>query len=65
MLVLLAAMLVMFFVAVAFSVDIAYMHLVRGELRAATDAATKAASEALSRTQDTNQAILRGPRDCT
>ncbi len=60
MLVLLAAMLVMFFVAVAFSVDIAYMHLVRGELRAATDAATKAASETLSRTQDINQAIARG-----
>ena len=60
MLVLLAAMLVMFFVAVAFSVDIAYMHLVRGELRTATDAATKAASETLSRTQDVNQAIARG-----
>jgi Ca-activated chloride channel family protein len=60
MLVLLAAMLVMFFVAVAFSVDIAYMHLVRGELRTATDAATKAASETLSRTQDINQAIARG-----
>ncbi len=60
MLVLLAAMLVMFFVAVAFSVDIAYMQLVRGELRAATDAATKAASETLSRTQDINQAIERG-----
>ncbi len=60
MLVLLAAMLIMFFVAVAFSVDIAYMHLVRGELRTATDAATKAASETLSRTQDINQAIARG-----
>lgn len=60
MLILLAAMLVMFFVAVAFSVDIAYMNLVRGELRTATDAATKAASETLSRTQDINQAVLRG-----
>ncbi|MDX1926675.1 MAG: VWA domain-containing protein [Pirellulaceae bacterium] len=60
MLVLLAAMLVIFFVAVAFSVDIAYMHLVRGELRAATDAATKAASETLSRTQDINLAVARG-----
>jgi len=60
MLILLAAMLVMFFVAVAFSVDIAYMHLVRGELRAATDAATKAASETLARTQDVGQAITRG-----
>ena len=60
MVVLLAAMLVMFFVAVAFSVDIAYMHLVRGELRAATDAATKATSETLARTQDVGQAIARG-----
>ena len=60
MIVLLAAMLVIFFVAVAFSVDIAYMHLVRGELRAATDAATKATSETLARTQDVNQAIARG-----
>ncbi len=60
MLVLLAAMLVLFFVAVAFSVDIAYMHLVRGELRTATDAATKAASETLARTQNVEQAIARG-----
>ena len=60
MLVLLAAMLFIFFVAVAFSVDIAYMHLVRGELRTATDAATKAASETLSRTQDVGKAIARG-----
>lgn len=60
MLVLLAAMLILFFVAVAFSIDIAYMHLVRGELRTATDAATKAAAETLSRTQDINQAIARG-----
>ena len=60
MLVLLAAMLVLFFVAVAFSVDIAYMHLVRGELRTATDAATKAASETLARTQSVEQAIARG-----
>lgn len=60
MLILLAAMMVMFFVAVAFSVDIAYMHLVRGELRAATDAATKATSETLARTQNVSQAIARG-----
>ncbi len=60
MLVLLAAMLILFFVAVAFSVDIAYMHLVRGELRTATDAATKAAAETLARTQDVRQAITRG-----
>jgi Ca-activated chloride channel homolog len=60
MVVLVVIMLIVFFVAVAFTVDVAYMHLVRGELRTATDAATKAAAESLSRTQDTNQAIARG-----
>ena len=60
MLVLLVIMLIVFFVAVAFTVDVAYMHLVRGELRTATDAATKAAAESLARTQDVNQAIARG-----
>jgi Ca-activated chloride channel homolog len=60
MLVLLSTMLLLFFVAVAFSVDVAYMHLVRGELRTATDAAAKAASETLARTQDMPQAIARG-----
>jgi Ca-activated chloride channel homolog len=60
MLVLLAVMLFLFFMAVAFSVDIAYMHLVRGELRTATDAAAKAAAQTLARTQDVGQAIARG-----
>lgn len=59
MVVMLAVMLILFFVTVAFSVDIAYMHLVRGELRTSTDAAAKAASTVLSQTQDTNQAIAR------
>lgn len=60
MLVLLSVMMLLFFVAVAFSVDVAYMHLVRGELRTATDAATKAASETLARTQNIPQAVVRG-----
>ena len=60
MLVLLAAMMIIFLVTVAFSVDIAYMQLVRGELRTATDAAAKASAEALARTQDQDQSIARG-----
>ncbi len=60
MIVLLAVMIVGFLVAVAFSVDIAQMHLSRTELRSATDAAAKAAAETLSRTLDVNQAVTRG-----
>ncbi len=60
MIVLLAIMIIGFLVAVAFSVDIAHMHLSRTELRSATDAAAKAAAESLSRTLDVNQAIARG-----
>ncbi len=60
MLILLATMMFLFIVIVAFSVDIAYMQLVRGELRVATDAATKATSEALARTQDVGIAMARG-----
>lgn len=39
------------------SVDTAYIHLTRTELRVATDAAAKAGAEALLRTQDETQAI--------
>ena len=60
MLVLVLVMIVAFIVTVAFSVDIAYMNLVKSELRSATDAAAKATSEALARTQDRNAAIARG-----
>ncbi|MCA9246995.1 MAG: VWA domain-containing protein [Planctomycetales bacterium] len=41
----------------AFSVDVAYMQLVRTELRSATDAAAKAGVEALVREQDGTAAI--------
>jgi Flp pilus assembly protein TadG len=44
MLVLVLVMIVAFIVTVAFSVDIAYMNLVKSELRSATDAAAKATS---------------------
>ncbi len=62
MLVLIAVMMIGFMIAVAFSVDIAQMHLSRTELRSATDAASKAAAQTLSQTLDTNLAIQRGKR---
>lgn len=46
------AMLVVFLGVVAFAIDIAYMQLSRTELRIATDAAARAAGEALTREQD-------------
>jgi uncharacterized protein YegL len=60
MMVVIAIMLIGFMIAVAFSVDIAQMHLTRAELRSATDAASKAAAQTLSITMDTNAAIARG-----
>lgn len=60
MLVLIVIMMVGFMVAVAFSIDIAQMHLSRTELRSATDAASKAAATTLAQTQDAELAIARG-----
>ncbi len=60
MLVLILIMLVGFMVAVAFSVDIAFMQLTRTELRSATDAASKAAAVELSTSLDRDSAIRRG-----
>jgi len=60
MLVLIALMMIGFMVTVAFSVDIAHMHLTRTELRTATDAASKAAAATLAETMNRNQAIKRG-----
>lgn len=60
MLVVICVMVFAFVVTVAFSVDVAYMNLINSELRTATDAAAKAASETLARTQDRNAAIARG-----
>ncbi len=54
--VLIAAMLFAFIVTAAMTVDFAYMQLIRTELRTATDAAAKAGTEALARTEDVNQA---------
>lgn len=50
--VLVALMIIVFLASVAFSVDVAYMQLTKAKLRAATDAAARAAGEALSRAQD-------------
>ena len=60
MLILILLMMIGFMIAVAFSVDIAYMHLARTELRSATDAASKAAAIELSRSLDQGQAIAKG-----
>ncbi len=57
MIVMIVFMMIVFLGMVAFAVDIAYMHLVRSELRTATDAASKAASQTLVRTSDLNVAI--------
>lgn len=57
MLVMIALLMVVLFIAAALSIDIAYMHLVRAELRTVSDAAARAGTEALSRTQSENQAI--------
>lgn len=55
--VLVAIVLVILLVGAVFSVDVAYMHMVRAELRTATDAAARAGSEALARTQDEDSAV--------
>ncbi|MCM2373498.1 vWA domain-containing protein [Aporhodopirellula aestuarii] len=60
MLILIAIMLFMFLITMAFSIDIAQMHLSRAELRAASDAAANAAATTLADTLDQNAAIARG-----
>ncbi len=60
MLPLIATMMVIFMVMVAFSIDIAHMHLAKMELRAASDAAAKAAAQELSRTLSIDAAVRAG-----
>ena len=48
-----AVAMVIFLIALVFSVDVAYMHLARTELRLAVDISARAAAESLSRSQDT------------
>lgn len=57
MLVLVLLVIVVLLVAAVFTVDISQMHLARAELRTATDAAARAGTEALARTQDEDLAI--------
>jgi Mg-chelatase subunit ChlD len=59
MLVLVAVTLVIFIVALVFSIDIAYMQLVRSQLRTAADAAAKAGAIELSMAQDDQAAVRR------
>lgn len=54
--VLVAALMIAFLAMVAISIDTAYLHLSRTELRAATDAAAQAASVTLARSQDVTMA---------
>jgi hypothetical protein len=56
MLYLICLFVIIFLAMTALSVDVAYMHLTRTQLRAATDAAARAGAEALSRNQSTSAA---------
>lgn len=55
-LILIAIMLTVFCMMAAITIDMAYIQLVRTEMRSAADAAAKAGAEALARTEDTDQA---------
>ena len=52
-----AVTIIILFIAAAFAIDIASIHVVRSELRTATDAAAKAGVEALGREQSTEAGI--------
>lgn len=55
--VLIAVLMIIFLMAVAFSVDVGYMQLSRTRLRISVDAAARAAGESLTRTQNLASAI--------
>jgi Mg-chelatase subunit ChlD len=59
MLVLIAITLIIFVVALVFSIDVAYMQLVRSQLRAAADAAARAGAQTLSTSQDEKAAVQK------
>ena len=52
-----AVVIILLFIAAVFAIDVASIHVVRSELRTATDAAAKAAVEALGREQSTAAGI--------
>ncbi|MCU0712459.1 MAG: VWA domain-containing protein [Pirellula sp.] len=56
MVILLAVVMILLFIGTIFSVDTAYIHMIRAELRTATDAAARAGASTLSRTQDAGPA---------
>jgi Ca-activated chloride channel homolog len=60
MMILIGALLLIFMVAVAFTANIAHMHLAKTELRSVTDAASKAAALELSRSGDISRAVQVG-----
>lgn len=60
MLVLLSIAMIIFMVFAAMAIEVSRIQLARTELRTSTDAAAKAAAEALARTQDLDSAIRRG-----
>jgi len=62
MLLLIAVSLVFVLAGVVFSVDVAYMHLTRTELKAVTDLSAQAAVEALTREQQEKSAIEAAKR---
>jgi Ca-activated chloride channel homolog len=55
--ILVLAMLSVFVVTAAITIDYSYMQLLRTEMRVATDAAAKAGAEALARTEDVDYAV--------
>lgn len=57
MLVMIAITMIIFIIGAVFTIDVAYMHMVRAELRTSTDAAARAGAETIARTQDPEQAI--------
>jgi len=57
MVILVVLVIVLLLVGALFSIDVAYMHMVRAELRTATDAAARAGADELSRSQDPDKAI--------
>ncbi|MCA9175269.1 MAG: VWA domain-containing protein [Planctomycetales bacterium] len=65
MLVLIAFMIIAYMVTVVFSVDVAYMQLVRAQLRSAADAAAKASTDTLSQNQSVSDARIAARRLAT
>ena len=57
MIVLVVLVIIILLVGAVFCIDVSYMHMVRAELRTATDASARAGAEALARTQKKSKAI--------